>query len=396
MRDVIVIGAGPAGSRCAARLGEYGRDVLIIEAQPSVPVKPVCTGLVSHKCALKFDIPDSAILRDARSARLFSPSGQSLHIYRDDPQACVIDRTVLHADLAEKALAAGVEYRYGCHVTGITNERSHVRVTFEQAGCTSHEDARAAVIACGCSPHITESAGLGRPQRLAAGAQAIVTTDAVLEVEVHTGSLSPGFFGWMVPAEPGQARIGLLAHNHAADRLRRWLDALAAAGKLPSSDIAIHTGIVPLSPLPRTYSERILAVGDAAGHVKPTSGGGIYYGLLGADAAAETLHEALGHDDLSARFLSRYEDRWRQIFGQEVRRGLLARNLYEKLNDRWDDRLFLAARRAGIERAVAESPDIDFDRHAATIRRLATWRRFKLLRGLFGIAFHAGILFVSS
>ena len=63
--------------------------------------------------------------------------------------------------------------------------------------------------------------------------------------------------------------------------------------------------ILPLAPISRTYGDRLLAIGDAAGLVKPTTGGGIYYSLVSAALAAETLADAVSRNDLSARRLRR-------------------------------------------------------------------------------------------
>ena len=126
-------------------------------------------------------------------------------------------------------------------------------------------------------------------------------------------------------------------------------------------------GGIPLKPPARTYGERMIAVGDAAGQVKPTSGGGIYYGLLGAEIAAETLHRALAEDDLSAKRLARYERAWRKKLGRELRTGYWARKLFERLSDRQIDRLFEIIKAGGIDEALLKAEDVSFDWHGRTI-----------------------------
>ena len=75
-------------------------------------------------------------------------------------------------------------------------------------------------------------------------------------------------------------------------------------------------------------------MGDAAGLIKPTTGGGIYYGLLSGYWAAEVLDTALRRDRLDARSLSRYQARWRERLGPEMRAGLAFRTLGSRLDDR--------------------------------------------------------------
>ena len=103
-----------------------------------------------------------------------------------------------------------------------------------------------------------------------------------------TGVMKP-----MVPTASGRARVGLLSRRNPGLYLSKLLASLLAQGKLASSEAEPSYGGIPLKPLPRIYGERLLVARDAAGQVKPTTGGGIYFGLLCADMAADTLHQAL-------------------------------------------------------------------------------------------------------
>jgi flavin-dependent dehydrogenase len=118
----------------------------------------------------------------------------------------------------------------------------------------------------------------------------------------------------------------------------------------------------------------MIAVGDAAGQVKPTSGGGIYYGLLSAEIAADTLHQALADGDVSARRLARYEREWRKKLGRELRIGYWARKLFERLSDRQIDRIFELIKAGGIDEALLKAEDISFDWHGRTILRLLKYQ----------------------
>jgi flavin-dependent dehydrogenase len=106
--------------------------------------------------------------------------------------------------------------------------------------------------------------------------------------------------------------------------------------------------MLPLAPIERTYANRVLAVGDAAGLVKATTGGGIYYSLVSARLAATVLSHALHRDALDARTLSRYEDAWRRRLGPELRAQLSLRELADRLQDNDIDALFDLAQTNGI------------------------------------------------
>ncbi|MFH1016190.1 MAG: hypothetical protein V1771_04250, partial [Chloroflexota bacterium] len=203
-----------------------------------------------------------------------------------------------------------------------------------------------------------------------AGAQAEVESKSS-EVEVYFGrEVAPGFFAWLVPTSPGKARAGLLSRENPTPYLKKLLASLAAEGKIASADVEISHGAVPLKPLPRTYADRLVVIGDAAGHVKPTTGGGIYYGLLGADIAAQTLRKALQSNDLSARSLARYEQEWQQLLGRELRTSYWARKLFEKLSDGQIDKVFDIVKRNGIDEALLKEKDLSFDWHSKAILKL--------------------------
>jgi hypothetical protein len=124
--------------------------------------------------------------------------------------------------------------------------------------------------------------------------------------------------------------------------------------------------VIPLSPIRRTYADRLVAVGDAAGQVKPTSGGGIYYGMLCAEVAAEVLAEGLRRDDLSARFLSRYERAWRGRIGAEIRAGRLFRRIFERMTGEEIDAVFRVLASDGILEEVAAEVQLEVVRGFST------------------------------
>jgi flavin-dependent dehydrogenase len=164
--------------------------------------------------------------------------------------------------------------------------------------------------------------------------------------------------------------VGLLSRRNPERYLRDWLEFLQAEGRVVSAEPKLSCGAVPLKPLARTCGERVVVVGDAAGQVKPTTGGGIYYGLLCADIAAETLHQALESDDLSARSLARYEREWRSRLERELKIGRWARRLFERLDDHRLDQLFDIIKDNRIDEALLQAKDTSFDWHSYTILRL--------------------------
>ena len=371
LHDVIVIGAGPVGSYLAYKLSDMGSQVLVLERGERPGEKVCCTGIVGKECVSSFPIDESVILRWANSATLFPPSGRPLRLRREEKQACIIERPAFDLTMASKARVRGAQYIFNSPVCSIEVRDKTVSVEVEQGGQRYSFEARAVVIASGFGSKLTERIGLGKTGDFVIGAQTEVLVTDCNEVEVYFGrEVAPGFFAWLVPTSPGKALVGLLSRQSPGLYLRKLLGFLSAEGKVVSADDKLNFGGIPLKPLRRTYGERLIVVGDAAGQVKPTTGGGIYYGLLCAETAAHILREALASNDLSARNLARYERGWKKRLNRELRSGYWARKLYERLSDGQIDRIFDIIKSAGIDKALLEAEDLSFDWHGEIILRL--------------------------
>ena len=367
---MVVVGGGPAGSRVAYKLAKAGHRVAVLERKRQIGEQVCCTGIIGQECVSSFDIKD-AIIRRTNSAKLFSPSGRLLRLWREETQACILDRTAFNTAMAGQAQNNGAEYALDCLVQDIKVEKDRVRIEASHSGEDLNLEARAAVIASGFDSRLSEKLGLGSFGDFAIGAQAEVETAGIEEVEVYFGQeVAPGFFAWLVPVSAHTARVGLLSRKSPGDYLRRLMASLLAQGKITSSEAKLSYGGIPLKPLARTYGRRLMVVGDAAGQVKPTTGGGIYYGLLCADIAADILHRALENDDLSAKRLARYEEGWKRQLGWELKIGYWARKLVERLNDSKIDRIFDTVKADGIDEALLSAKDLSFDWHGRAILRL--------------------------
>ena len=194
------------------------------------------------------------------------------------------------------------------------------------------------------------------------------TCSGIGETEVYCGSsVAPGFFAWLVPIGGSRAKAGLLCRSNPREHISALLERLAGEGKIVRDDYPVNYGNIPLKTLAKTYGNRLVVIGDAAGQVKPTTGGGIYFGLLSAIEAVEVMDEALKAGDLSARRLSRYQKRWQKLLSQELTIDYWAHRFYQKLNDRQICHIFDVIERHGIHESFLTSPDITFDWHGKII-----------------------------
>jgi len=227
------------------------------------------------------------------------------------------------------------------------------------------------VIASGFNSQLVEELKLGSINHFFVGAQAEVDTDHLDEMEVYFGEeVAPGFFAWLVPTSPSRARVGLLTNHRPGHYLKKLLSSLAVQGKIASDGAELSYGRVPVKPLARTYFERLLIVGTAAGQVKPTTGGGIYYGLLCADLAASTLNQALASNDLPAKGLADYERAWRKKLGGDLKKGYRVRKFYERLSDPQIDSLFDAIDAEGMAEVLLRDSNVSFDWHSGGLLRI--------------------------
>ena len=386
--DVIVVGGGPSGSHVAYKLAGMGYIVGVIERKATLSDNVCCTGLVSRECAEKYSIPESVIYRWVNSARLFAPSGKPIRIHRDEPQVAVLNRTAFNQIWAQRAQKAGVEYHFGCNLKGIVREKGKVTADVSRRGGVLTLQGRAIVIATGFGTRLLDNLGLGGAGDFVMGAQAEVETKNIDEVEVYFGNeVAPEFFAWLVPTSPGKALVGLLSRRSSPFYLRKLLASLVIDGKIVSAEVKPTYGGVPLKPLSHTYGDNLLVVGTAAGQVKPITGGGIYFGLICADMAANILHRALETGNLSAKGMAGYERAWRKKLGRELTRGYWARKAYERLSDGQVDRVFGLLESTGIMEQLRQAEELSFDWHADVIARVMGQRLFaraiKSVRGTF-------------
>jgi digeranylgeranylglycerophospholipid reductase len=372
LHDIIIIGAGPSGSRIAQRLSHLGYRVLVVEknAQPGDDI--CCTGILSQECLRAFAIDNGLVLRQASSAKFLSPSGRCLRLYREAPVAAIVDRVRLNTSLAMQAQQGGADYLFGARVSAIAPEPDAVKVRIDGQRQETILKAEAAIIATGFGSGLPRKLGLGEIERSLLGAQAEVAINGVGEVEVYFDqNLAPGGFAWLVPTSDGKGLAGLLTRHQADVRLKNLLDTLSRQGKMASSEAAPRRGIIPLRPLPKTYADRVLVVGAAAGQVKPTTGGGIYYGLLCADLAAEVLHQAFLAGNFSATVLSAYQKKWQARLNGGLTIGYSAQSLLAKLSNNHIDYLFHAASKNKVAELIAASQNFSFDWHSGLLLQMA-------------------------
>lgn len=369
--DVIVVGSGPAGSYAACNLASSGHRVAVFEEKSESGLDVCCTGIVSIECFHSLGLDTDAILTGVKSAKLVSPSGKCLTVQSPKVQAYVIDRPALDRTLTARAQSRGAKYFFSSRITDIIPGKDIIQAETLRAGSRQVFTARSVVLANGFRPKLSQKLGMGRMKAFLGGAQAEVEATGVDAFEVYFDqSIAPGGFAWLVPISESKAYLGLLARTQAKLRLQNLLNKLHCQGRIASQDVRIQQKAVPLGTLPRTYGDRVLVVGDAAGHVKPTTGGGIYFGHLGAQIAVAVLDEALRSNNLTAGHLSRYQKEWQARMGKELSRGYWARQVYARLSDHQIEQLFRVLDSTGLADVLVRADGFSFDWHSNLVLSL--------------------------
>jgi digeranylgeranylglycerophospholipid reductase len=381
--DVIIVGAGPAGSYIAYELASLGHNVAVFEGKSASGLNVCCTGIISIECFQSLGLGTDVILTEVNSAKFFSPSGRCLRLQTEKVQAYVVNRLLLDKAIASKAQSQGAQYFFSSPVIDIIPGKDSIQVETLCSGAREIFSARVVVLAHGFRPKLPQKLGLGKIKNFLVGAQAEIEVKNVDEFEVYfSQEIAPGAFAWLVPTSANKAHVGLLATSQARLHLRKFLNNLFCQGRITSQKVEIGQKAIPVGTLARSYRDRVLAIGDAAGQVKPTTGGGIYFGHLGAQIAAQVLDEALSSDNLTAGQLSRYQKQWKAKMGKELSRGYWARWAYGKLGDRQIEGIFNIFDSNGMAESLLNSGKFSFDWHSRLIltvlRRSSTYPMLKI------------------
>jgi digeranylgeranylglycerophospholipid reductase len=371
MYDIAVVGGGPGGLHAAYQLAQSGFEVIVFEEHASTGDPVHCTGVLAVEAFDEFDLPRSAFLNALTTVQFFGPSGASIEYSTPQVEAIVIDRKAFDTALSQRAERAGATLLVGERIVGVSVHDDGVAIT--TAG-DQRINAKACVLACGANYSLQKRLGLGTPVMHLQSAQIELPASEPGHVEVHFGNaVAPKGFAWAVPVMRGQrtfARIGLMCERDAREHFDLFLARIGPRWQTGTptcltGGLKPRLKMLPLGPIARTYAARVLAVGDAAGLVKATTGGGIYYSLLSASLAAETLTEAFSQSDFSAAALSAYEERWRAALGEEFSAQMSLRRIANRMSDNEIDALFELARTDGIMPLVRKTAQ--FNRHRALI-----------------------------
>ena len=375
--EIAIVGAGPAGAFTALNLAKLGlaQKVAVFEEHDLVGRPSHCAGHLNIKSLNKLGIrlPEKVIENRIRGARFYSPNGLSFEVKRESPVTLVVNRELFDQMIAREAEKLGVMFRLKCRVRQLMVEAGKVDGLILHDRDKDEDEvvcSKVVVDAEGCPATLLKKAGFPclSPKSYVYGGQAEIDeiSDVELDmVEVYLGrKFAPGFFAWIIPRQDGTAKVGLaVKYGNPKRHLLNFICKHPIASKKlhKSHVVSLSFHPIPLGgPIPKTYGNGLLVVGDAASQVKPTTGGGVITGMICAEIAAKTILKALNLNDFSERVLAEYQKAWTRRLGFEFKVMLRLRKMLDRLSDRRIDKLFEFCIKTGLNETLEKVGDIDW------------------------------------
>lgn len=350
--DVVVVGAGPAGSITAKYAAMGGASVLLLEKRQEIGSPVRCGEGISRKWLDEVGIkPDKRwIAHEVKGGKVIAPDGTEFRVdeeHAGDEVGAVIERDIFDKALAEDAVKAGADLRLKSAVRGlIFDEEGKVSgVKVKSFEGTYEVRAGAVVGADGFESQVGRWGGIDttlKPKDITSAIQyRMVDIDLDPDyAEFYLGTTwAPGGYVWIFPKSETSANVGvgvLLSKIKEPGDAKKHLDKFIEnrPGLKKGRIIEIVSGGVPVSaPLDETVKDGLLLVGDAARQTNPLTGGGIANSCIAGKIAGEVLAEATKKGDFSASFLMKYENGWRDRLEEEQYRNWMAKEKLIGLDD---------------------------------------------------------------
>jgi digeranylgeranylglycerophospholipid reductase len=329
--DLVVVGAGPAGSAAAWAAAERGLTVLMVERRAEVGRPVQCAEFAPRLIGRLVSLPPACVAQRIDGLRTILPGGET-HLMA--APGYVLNRALFDKHLAVRAVQAGAEIALGTAAVA----RSEHGIVVRQGAREWEIGARFIVGADGPGSAVGGWIGQRNTRFIAAAEVELVLPKQAAETEVYFAPAYAGGYAWLFPkgdtANAGAAlasEFGGMAEAKAA--LQAFLAHLQASGRIRRVQVVMQTGgLAPVGGLLPGHDGNILLAGDATGSVHPVTGAGILFALQTGRLAGETAARAVQAGDLG--LLAEYPRLRDKAIGPSIARGLAAR---ERMLARWTD-----------------------------------------------------------
>ena len=347
--DILVIGAGPAGSTAAKHAALNGTRVIVIDKKSEIGSPKRCAEGVSKDGLKKLGIEPSPrwVAKEATGVRMVSPNGTAVNLTEDKvklPEAgYILERKVFDKYMAMDAGRAGAKIMVKSLATGLRREEDQVVVTVENMGKELEIKAKIVIAADGPESRVGRWAGLKtalKPKNMESCAQFEMAGVEMAEpdcIEFHFGSVAPGGYAWIFPKGDDIANVGLgvlttITDKTAYQHLLEFVESNPATQN--AQPVELNVGGDPVGGLlKKKVADNVLVTGDAASMVNPLTGGGIISGMLGGRIAGQVAAQAVSDGDYSHKNLKIYEKLCEEELGESFKKYLKAKEYLLSLSD---------------------------------------------------------------
>ncbi|UTB33521.1 MAG: NAD(P)/FAD-dependent oxidoreductase [Methanobacterium sp. ERen5] len=339
--DVVVVGARVGGSTSALFASKSDVDVLMLEKRQEIGTPVQCAEGVTYNTFETLEIkPNEKYIRSRiKGANIHAPDGRCINYEGGVAEGLVLDRKVFDKELASEAAKSGSDIMVKTAVKDlIIKDHKVCGVIAKHLGETIEVKADVVIAADGIESNMARMAGLKTiqsPKQICSCAQyEMVGVDVDPNyLEFYFGeNVAPKGYVWIFPKGDGVANVGVGIRSPDKTPLY-YLDKFVS--KLDAKPVELNIGGVPLSgPIEKTYTDGLLVVGDAAGHVDPITGGGIHPTITCARIAGEVAAESVKNEDSSSNYLKNYEKLWKKEVGKGLSQSAKFRKMADKLSDK--------------------------------------------------------------
>ncbi len=342
--DIVVVGAGPAGSLAAKAAAERGAHVILLEEHPQVGHPVYCAEGLSLNGIKDAGVePEPPIVsQEITKARVYAPDRSFVELTSTNWRGFNLNRDAFDRALAENAVGAGAELMTSARALDITREGDYVTgVKADGEGGALEIKAGVVIGADGHASLIRRAAGLGRyfPD-VCTCAQFRLGGLSLEEPDVNDfllgSSVAPGGYAWAFPKSSEVANIGLgVRRIHTAPPITYLKKFVDSDPRFRGAKVLlVNGGICPVSgTLEKTVDNGVMLVGDAAGQLIPMTGAGVHTGVEAGKMAGRVAAEAVGGGDVSASRLSEYERLFDEYWGKRIRESRRVVEMLDRFSD---------------------------------------------------------------
>ncbi len=341
--DMVVVGAGPAGSVVARVAAQYGAKVLMLEKDREIGIPVRCGEAVGEKGLRRVLAPKPEwIANKIEAVRLIAPDGTIVKIFHEDI-GFVLDRKRFDYDLAMMAAQLGVKVVTKAYVYGLLNENGSVSgVKVLHLGNHYHIRAKVVIGADGVESRVGRWAGLKTYVRLKDMETCVQMTVSNITLErrfcdfYFSSQLAPGGYVWVFPKNEHLANIGLgISGEYGEQKAPLFYLTEFVEKKFPEAAILTTVaGGVPCAPfMDKIVADGLMLIGDAAHQANPLTGGGIVQSMIAGEIAGRVAAEAIKANDVSEQRLEQYAKEWEKENGSSHRRAYRLKEAVYKLTD---------------------------------------------------------------